>query len=142
MSKIRNILLIITIILTVLIIIWIIFNPIGKFGYHKFGFTVFSSIPFPVVDLKIKGNGFPVIRKKSHFISLKEIKDLLGNNKEKYPDYLIIGTGYDNMVRVDEEVFKINSIKIIVLPTDQAIKIYNCLKKDRKKVACIIHSTC
>ena len=42
--------------------IWLGFNPPGRFGWHRFGLTVYSGVPFPVVDLVIQTNGFPRIR--------------------------------------------------------------------------------
>ncbi len=102
-----------------------------------FGFTVYSCIPFPYFDLKIHVNGFPSIREKSHFVSLAEVMELL----DEKPDVLVIGIGYDEMVRVDERVRGLE-VEIRILETSRAIEEFNRVKDQGKRVAAIIHSTC
>ena len=58
----------------------------------------------------------------------------------KGPDVLIIGTGYDNVVQVEEEVTVMPTV--VILPTPQAVRRYNELRGEGKRVAAIIHSTC
>jgi len=41
----------------VLITAWVGFNPIGRFGFCRFGLLVYSAIPFPAVDLVVHANG-------------------------------------------------------------------------------------
>jgi hypothetical protein len=121
----------------VLITAWVGFNPIGRFGFCRFGLLVYSAIPFPAVDLVIHANGLPALRgSKEHLVAFSEIEGLL----EEGPDVLIIGTGYDNMVQVEEEVAALPTI--VILPTPQAVKRYNELRGEGKRVAAIIHSTC
>ena len=121
------------------LIIWIIQNPIGKFGYHGFGYTVYSGIPVPYFDLKIGPDGIPQIREKSHFVSFNEVEEYM--ESQDYEIILIIGTGYEGMVNVDRKILESTST-IIVLETPEAIKKYNELKDEGKKVAIILHSTC
>jgi hypothetical protein len=124
-------------VVVVLITAWVGFNPIGRFGFCRFGLLVYSAVPFPAVDLVIHANGLPAIRgSKAHFVGLAEIEGLL----EERPDVLIIGTGYDNLVQVEEEVAAMPIV--VILPTPQAVKRYNELRDEGKKVAAIIHSTC
>ena len=121
----------------VLITAWVGFNPIGRFGFCRFGLLVYSAIPFPAVDLVIHANGVPSLRgSKVHFIALAEIEGLL----KEGPDVLIIGTGYDNLVQVEEEISAMPAV--VILPTPQAVRRYNELRDDGKRVAAIIHSTC
>ncbi len=127
----------IVLILSALAVIWFWQNPIGKFGHHCFGFTVYSGIPVPYFDLKIHAEGSFSIREKTHFVSLEEAKDLIAEN----PDFLIIGIGYDELVKVDEKIFN-SSVKVEVLETSKAIKRFNELKDKRERVTAIIHSTC
>lgn len=47
----------IALILPVLGVIWLWQNPVGIFGCHYFGFTVYSGMPFHCVDLKIHVDG-------------------------------------------------------------------------------------
>ncbi|HIE23168.1 MAG TPA: hypothetical protein EYP68_02950 [Candidatus Korarchaeota archaeon] len=119
-------------------VIWILINQPGKFGIHVFGFTVYSGIPLPYVDVKVHANGWPSLRKKSHFLAYEEIKDLL----EEKPEVIVIGIGYSNAVRVDERILKIKGPRIEILSTPEAISRFNELKTKGVKVAAIIHSTC
>ena len=121
----------------ILITTWIGFNPIGRFGSCRFGLLVYSAIPFPAVDLVIHANGLPALRgSKAHFVAFAEIEGLL----EEKPDVLIIGTGYDNLVQVEDEIAAMPNIEI--LPTPQAVRRYNELRSEGKRVAAVIHSTC
>jgi len=82
-------------VVVVLITAWVGFNPIGRFGFCRFGLLVYSAIPFPAVDLVIHANGLPSLRgSKEHFVGFSEIEGLL----KEGPDVLIIGTGYNNLV--------------------------------------------
>jgi hypothetical protein len=126
-------------VIVILITAWVGFNPIGRFGFCRFGLLVYSAIPFPAVDLVIHTNGWPAIRgSKAHFVGFSEIEGLL----EERPDVLIIGTGYDNMVQVDGEILAMCAVQVLPLPTPQAVKHYNELRGKGKRVAAIIHSTC
>jgi len=121
----------------VLITAWVGFNPIGRFGFCRFGLLVYSAIPFPAVDLVIHTNGLPSLRgSKAHFVGFSEIEGLL----KEGPDVLIVGTGYDNLVQVEEEIAALPAV--VILPTPQAIRRYNELRDEGKRVAAIIHSTC
>ncbi len=132
-------------ILTVLLLIaiWIWQNPIGRFGYHRFGLTVYSGIPFPAVDVVVHANGLPGIRgSKAHFISAKEFYRLIGP-VDAWPEVVIIGTGYEDRVREAPDL-QIRSDRPYteLLPTPQAIRRFNELRAAGKRVAAIIHSTC
>lgn len=126
--------------IVLVLIVWIILNPIGKFGYYGFGYTVYSAIPVPYFDLKIGPSGIPQIREKSHLVLFNEVDEYIELNYE-YNITLIIGIGYDGLVKVDEKILESNST-IIVLKTPEAIKKYNDLKGQGKKVAIVIHSSC
>ena len=126
-------------VVVVLITAWVGVNPIGRFGFCRFGLLVYSAVPFPAVDLVIHSNGLPAVRGgKAHFVGLAEIEGLL----KEGPDVLIIGTGYDNRVQVGEEILAMSAVQVLPLPTPQAVMRYNELKGKGKRVAAIIHSTC
>ena len=130
---------IIVAVVTVLITAWGGFNPVGRFGFCRFGLLVYSAIPFPGVDLVIHANGLPALRgSKAHFVGLAEIEPLL----RERPDVLIIGTGYDNMVQVEKEILAMSAVQVLALPTPQAVRRYNELRSEGKRVTAIIHSTC
>ena len=120
------------------LVIWVWRNPPGRFGYHVFGFTVYSSIPIPYFDLKIHVDGFPSIREKSHLVTLAEVRDLL----EEDVEVLVIGIGYDEMVRVEPQVLEFTEMPVKVLATPKAIEEFNTLKGQGRRVAAIIHTTC
>jgi hypothetical protein len=130
---------VLVVVVVVLITAWVGFNPIGRFGFCRFGLLVYSAIPFPAVDLVIHTNSLPAIRgSKAHFVGFSEIEGLL----KEGPEALIIGTGYDNMVQVEEEILAMCSVQVLPLPTPQAVRRYNELRGEGKRVAAIIHSTC
>ena len=126
-------------VVVVLITAWVGLNPIGRFGFCRLGLLVYSAIPFPGVDLVIHANGLPALRgSKAHFVGFAEIEPLL----RERPDVLIIGTGYDNMVQVEKEILDMSAVQVLPLPTPQAVRRYNELRREGKRVAAIIHSTC
>lgn len=126
-------------VIMVLTMAWIGFNPIGRFGFCRFGLLVYSAIPFPAADLVIHANGLPALRgSKAHFVGFAEIEPLL----RERPDVLIVGTGYNNMVQVEEEILAMSAVQVLPLPTPQAVRRYNELRGEGKRVAAIIHSTC
>ena len=130
-------------VMVVLGAVWVAFNPPGRFGYHRFGLTVYSGIPFPAVDVVVYANGLPGIRgSKTHWVSAEEFDRLIGPWAKAWPDVVVIGTGYEGRVQVEESILTQSGPALEVLPTPQAIKRYNELWKADKKVAAIIHSTC
>jgi hypothetical protein len=87
---------------------------------------------------KIKDNWWRV---EGHRLSIEDIKDIL---KDK-PEILVIGSGYDGLMRVDNNVIKTlkdAGIDVIVKKSVEACKVYNELKTKSKKVALAIHLTC
>jgi len=123
--------------------VWVAFNPPGRFGYHRFGLTVYSGIPFLVVDVVVHANGLPGIRgSKAHIISVEEFEGLIGT---EWPDAVIIGTGYEGKVQLDPHLLIRSDLplhRVEILPTSQAIRRFNELRAAGKRVVAIIHSTC
>ena len=130
-------------VVVVLIAVWVTFNPPGRFGYHRFGLTVYSGIPFPAVDVVVHANGLPGIRgSKAHLISEEEFNRLIGP-LDAWPEVVIIGTGYEGLVQLDPRILiRSDRPPTEVLPTSQAIHRFNELRPAGKRVAAIIHSTC
>ena len=128
---------------SVVIATWVWQNPIGRFGCNRFGLTVYSGIPFPVVDVVVRADGSPGVRDgKAHWVSVEEFIELIGPQADAWPDVVVIGTGYEGRVQVEEGVQTRTRPAIEVLPTPQAIELYNELRDAGKTVAAIIHSTC
>ncbi|MEF3245384.1 MAG: MTH938/NDUFAF3 family protein [Caldisericaceae bacterium] len=136
---------IILIIILGIVSFWFIFNPIGKISIHSFGFTVYSGIPYPYADLIVDSSSiFPRIREtKSHWISEEEFYKIIGNKLDAWPEYVIIGTGYEDRVKVSPGILTRGANPIIkILPTPKAIELFNKLKSEGKRVIIIMHSTC
>jgi len=77
----------------------------------------------------------------SHKIGDWEAKELLKQN----PEIIIIGTGQDGAMEVDEELiedFKKKNIEVIAEITPRAIEIYNEKKEQGKRINALIHTTC
>jgi len=77
----------------------------------------------------------------SHEIGDWEVEKLLSNN----PEIIIIGTGQDGAMDVDDEIikkFKETGIEIIVDITPKIIEIYNEKIKQGVKTNALIHTTC
>lgn len=139
----------ILILIAVLISLWILLNPRNEFGFSFYGLTTYNAVPVPYFDLKIYPNGIMKIRDgKSHFISLNETADIFNislnliETTNSSIDALIIASGYENLVSVDEAIINNSFFPVYVMPTPNALKKFNEMKKQGKKVAAIIHSTC
>lgn len=79
--------------------------------------------------------------KTTHRIGEWETAKLLSGN----PDVILIGTGQEGVLEVDENVsLKLEDAvpRLIIQPTPQAIKTYNDLVKENKVVNALIHTTC
>jgi hypothetical protein len=77
----------------------------------------------------------------SHKIGDWETETLLKEN----PEVIIIGTGQDGKLEVDEsflEKMKEKGIEVIAGITPEAIKAYNEKRKAGKRVNALIHTTC
>ncbi|MCD6471264.1 hypothetical protein J7K86_01915 [bacterium] len=78
-------------------------------------------------------------RKKSHFIEMDDLE----NFTEQNPEILIIGTGAYGMAKISADIKNFcqnRKIKLIVEPTNRAIKEYNRFKN--KKIMAYFHITC
>ncbi len=79
-------------------------------------------------------------REDGHNAKIIDFKDVLDNI-----DILVIGTGASGVMKVAEEVidyFKDKNIELIIKPTGEAVKTFNQLKEQNKKVAGAFHLTC
>lgn len=108
-----------------------------KFGEIKIGGKVYTR------DIKIFGEKiFPNWwRKEGHYLYKQDIDDILGLK----PDYLIIGTGAYGVMKVDPELKEYlnrNNITYFILDTSSAVKKYNQLIQEGKKVGGCFHLTC
>lgn len=77
---------------------------------------------------------------KDHTITLQDFKDVMDD-----ADEVILCKGMANCVSIDPDVLsfaKEQEITVHVLGTKEAVKKYNQLKAEGKKVAGIFHTTC
>jgi hypothetical protein len=61
------------------------------------------------------------------------------------PIAVVIGTGYNGLMRVDKEVieaFEGKGKKVYIAKTKEAVNLFNDLVKDGKKVLAFFHLTC
>ena len=70
---------------------WLIVNPVGQFGKCFYAFTVFNSVPYPLMDLQIRADGTHRRISKTHDLKLDQLQWLL----ESEPDLLIVSLGWD-----------------------------------------------
>ncbi len=93
-------------------------------------------------DIKIKGEEIiPWQYIKHHTVMLEDMKELL----EPKPEIIVIGTGSQGVVKVEDTVLKLaesEGIKVIVKPTGEACEEYNKILKEKKRVCAILHNTC
>jgi hypothetical protein len=108
----------------------------GRISYTRFGLTVYGLVPIPMLDVTVQPNGLLWFRDKTHYISREEVEPLLRSN----PDAVIIGIGWDSMVRVDETIRQIANVHIVSTP--EAFSLFNSLRSQGKRPALIAHSTC
>jgi hypothetical protein len=131
----------ITIILGVILVglvVWLCVNPPGRFGFCSFAYITYNSIPRPLSDLQVRSDGKTRSVEKTHDLKLQHVEWLL----EPKPEILIIGTGWDGVTKPSPEIRTIQDCEVRILKTQEAIKLFNRLKRDKRKVAIHLHSTC
>ena len=124
--------------LMVLLIVWVAINPPGTFGYCRFALTTYGSVPYPALDIQVQSDGRLRFVDKTHDLKFDAIEWLLASG----PDVLIICKGWQGVVRVNEDITAIDNCTVEVLKTGEAISRFRELKKQGKKVAIHVHSTC
>ncbi len=80
-------------------------------------------------------------RKEGHRVCLEDVGDIF----KLKPDVVVIGTGYYGVVKVDGDVIeklKDSGIEVVCEDSRKAVKTYNRLLKEGKRVALAIHLTC
>jgi len=79
-------------------------------------------------------------RKEGHILATLDIINLIEAN----PQLIIVGTGASNLMKVKNEIPEIlrtKGIQLKILPTEQAVKLYNETYQNQKTGACF-HLTC
>jgi len=108
-----------------------------KFGVIEINGRVYNQ-DIKIVGEQIFSNWW---RKEGHFLYKEDIEDILKFS----PDCLVIGTGAYGAMTVDENLesyLRQNNIQYYIGNTANAIKKFNQLVKEGKKVAGCFHLTC
>ncbi len=80
-------------------------------------------------------------RLEGHRLQLPDVRDFLAEEV----DAVVVGTGYHGMMRVDDEVIKAFERKgreVFILKSREAVRKYNELVSEGRKVLLFIHLTC
>lgn len=110
---------------------WFVLNPQGKFGICFPGLTTFSGIPVPLRDLQVRPDGQWHTATGMPALTAENLEWLL----EDKPPILIIGNGWDGKVIVDPSLRSIKDCEVQVMPSGEAVKAFNGLRKERRRVA-------
>jgi hypothetical protein len=84
-------------------------------------------------------------RKQGHLLQQQDLEEVWKAKQEGKIDTLIIGTGTDNMMSIDNKVkekAEQSGIKVIIEDSKKACEIYNKQRKQDKNIALAIHLTC
>ncbi len=124
--------------LVILLVGWVLFNPPGRFGICTFGLTTYGCIPRPVSDIQVRCDGKTRSVEKTHALKLDHVQWLL----DPVPSILIIGIGWEGAVNPEQQIRDLKDCEVRILKTGEAVKEYNRLKRQGKRVAIHVHSTC
>jgi len=78
---------------------------------------------------------------KSHQKTIKDFEKIM----IKEPEIVIFGTGFNDIVKIDEKIdnlAKKESVKILKMPTPEALKKFSELTRKGNRVAALVHTTC
>ena len=92
-------------------------------------------------DVYVDPDGNIAPRKGGHQVSAEEIRSVLKAN----PEVIVIGTGQFGCVKLLEEAARVaeaNGVKVVRERTPIAIKKFNELVDEGKRIVAIVHVTC
>lgn len=92
-------------------------------------------------DVHVDPDGNIAPREGDHKVSADEIRTVLKSN----PEVIVIGTGQFGCVKLSEEAVRVaeaSGVKVVRGRTPKAIKKFNELIDEGKRVAAIVHVTC
>lgn len=124
------------------LVLWVSFNRPGRVGLHFYGLTVYNCLPIPGADLLVHGDGsFATREGKSHELPIFEFEQFVNTGKRR-PDIVIIGKGYKSQVKIPKIILDSQTPLVEALNSNEAVRRFNELRRQRKRVALILHSTC
>jgi hypothetical protein len=121
-----------------LLVAWFALDRPGRFGPSCFGYTSYGALPRPVVDFDVRADRALRYVAKTHDVGLAEIQWLL----DPPPDVLIICEGWQRRVQVRDDVRRLEGVRVEILPTGAAQRLFNRLRRQGRRVAIHVHSTC
>jgi len=78
---------------------------------------------------------------KTHKSTIEEFEKML----LKEPDTVIFGTGFSSLVKISDDIIRLakkENVELFILPTPEALKKFQELTRNGKRVAARIHTTC
>jgi len=124
-------------------------NKNSNITYAKDGVTIYRGLPVIGWDLMIYPSGFPRLVDKKHFFNGQDKQFFL---KQENVDILLFGSGYEGNgakgFKKEEGAFFIyneyhqKATQVIIMKTQDAVKIYNRLMEEGKRVLFVLHSNC
>lgn len=108
--------------------------------YYDFGVIVISGKEYRhdviITPSKVISDWW---RLEGHRLQLQDVRDYILENV----DCIVIGTGFNGLMRVDEEVINVfRGKEIYIDKTNKAVSKYNELVKKGKRVLAFLHLTC
>ena len=105
-----------------------------------FGNIVIDGVSYGTDNIVLYWDSIETIE-KSHEIKKSDFEHLM----LREPDVVVLGIGFNSIVKVDDEVkslAKQEGIELYILPTEDALKKFQELVRKGKRAAAIIHPTC
>jgi hypothetical protein len=118
---------------------WVFVNPSARFGLSQFGVTTFNRVPVPYVDLQVRSDGAIRWVAKTHDPDAAVFACLVSSRK---PEVIVVALGWQSGVQAGNGFPSLAGIKVLAVPTDEALPLYNLLKDQGVRVAIHVHSTC
>ncbi len=113
-----------------------------KINSYKFGKIVINNTKYNsdviIHSNSVKSNWW---RESGHNLSVSDLKDIT----DDLPDILVVGTGAYSLMKISGETIKFlkgNNVDLIIEDTPLAVKTYNKLSAEQKKVTGAFHLTC
>lgn len=117
---------------------WTFSQPGDDFGVCRFGLTTYDRVPWLAVDIQVAADDQVRRVEKTHDLRKPALDWLLQSN----PEILIVAEGWDGVVQVADVIRAITDCEVEVLRTGEAIERFRALKRQGKRVAIHVHSTC
>ena len=134
----KRLLVVSSLLLAITVAAWVVVNPGGQFGLSQYGLTTYTRLPLPILDVQVRADGAFRLVTKTHEIDAQRVAWLL----DPKPEVLIIGLGWTGAARTVGLSRLLADTRVIAVPTDEALPLYNSLKEKGVRVAIHVHSTC